>query len=98
MLNRAHLRSLSDVDIRLVRIFITVTECGGFAASEVELNIGRSTISKHISDLELRIGLKLCNHVRDDTVHEDRRTRNPHCSGNALTVFVHNTTCMATCA
>ncbi|WP_424975612.1 LysR family transcriptional regulator [Dinoroseobacter sp. S124A] len=61
MLNRAHLRSLSDVDIRLVRIFITVTECGGFAASEVELNIGRSTISKHISDLELRIGLKLCN-------------------------------------
>ncbi|WP_299356757.1 LysR family transcriptional regulator [uncultured Shimia sp.] len=55
------IRSLSDIDIRLVRIFFTVTECGGFAASELELNIGRSTISKHISDLELRIGLKLCN-------------------------------------
>lgn len=61
MAKRALIQSLSDIDIRLVRIFITVTECGGFAASELELNIGRSTISKHISDLELRIGLKLCN-------------------------------------
>ncbi len=61
MAKHALLRSLSDVDIRLVRIFITITECGGFAASELELNIGRSTISKHISDLELRVGLKLCN-------------------------------------
>ncbi len=61
MAKRALIHSLSDVDIRLVRVFITVTECGGFAASELELNIGRSTISKHISDLEMRIGLKLCN-------------------------------------
>lgn len=61
MARRAFLRSLGDVDIRLIRIFIAVTECGGFAASEAELNIGRSTISKHIADLELRIGLKLCN-------------------------------------
>jgi DNA-binding transcriptional LysR family regulator len=61
MVSRALVPSLRNVDIRLVRIFITVTECGGFAASELELNIGRSTISKHISDLEFRIGLKLCN-------------------------------------
>jgi len=61
MARRAMIRNLSDVDIRLVRIFITVSECGGFAASELELNVGRSTISKHISDLELRIGLTLCN-------------------------------------
>ncbi len=61
MAKRALIQSLSDVDIRLIRIFMTVSECGGFAASELELNIGRSTISKHISDLELRIGLKLCN-------------------------------------
>ncbi|MGC3939568.1 LysR family transcriptional regulator [Roseobacter sp. EG26] len=61
MAKLALIRSLSDIDIRLVRIFIVVTECGGFAASELELNIGRSTISKHISDLEARVGLKLCN-------------------------------------
>ncbi|MEP3276097.1 MAG: LysR family transcriptional regulator [Stappiaceae bacterium] len=61
MVKRALISNLGDVDIRLLRIFVTVTECGGFAASELELNIGRSTISKHIADLELRIGLKLCN-------------------------------------
>ncbi len=61
MAKRALLRSLGDVDIRLVRVFVTVSECGGFAASELELNIGRSTISKHISDLETRMALKLCH-------------------------------------
>lgn len=61
MVKRALLKSLGDVDIRLIRIFVAVTECGGFAASELELNIGRSTISKHIVDLETRLGLKLCN-------------------------------------
>ncbi|SLN70249.1 HTH-type transcriptional regulator CysL [Roseovarius albus] len=61
MSKSALIRRLSDVDIRLVRIFMTVTEYGGFAASELELNIGRSTISRHVSDLETRIGLKLCH-------------------------------------
>jgi DNA-binding transcriptional LysR family regulator len=61
MAKRALIRAVSNIDIRLVNIFIKVTECGGFAASELELNIGRSTISKNISDLESRIGLKLCN-------------------------------------
>ncbi|WP_375228972.1 LysR family transcriptional regulator [Roseobacter sp. S98] len=61
MAKRALLKRLSDVDIRLIRIFVAVTECGGFAASELELNIGRSTISRHIADLEQRLGLRLCN-------------------------------------
>ena len=52
---------ISEVDIRLLDIFKTVTACGGFTAAEFELNIGRSTISKHISDLETRIGFKLCH-------------------------------------
>ncbi len=51
---------LSNVDIRLLKVFRTVAECGGFAASEFELNVGRSTISRHISDLETRVGMKLC--------------------------------------
>lgn len=60
-MRRALLSSVSDVEIRLLRVFITVAECQGIAASELELNIGKSTISKHIADLEQRIGLKLCN-------------------------------------
>lgn len=59
--NKALIHQLNSVDIRLLRVFRTVADCGGFAASEFELNIGRSTISRHISDLETRIGLKLCN-------------------------------------
>jgi len=59
--NKALLRNINDVDLRLLRIFIVVADCGGFAASEFELNIGRSTISRHIADLEARIGIKLCN-------------------------------------
>ncbi|WP_298291949.1 LysR family transcriptional regulator [uncultured Litoreibacter sp.] len=61
MVKRAQLKSLGDVDIRLVRVFVAVTESGGLAAAEPELNIGRSTISKHVADLEMRMGLKLCN-------------------------------------
>ena len=52
---------IGDTDIRLLRIFNTVVESGGLSAAEAELNIGKSTISKHISDLELRLDLKLCN-------------------------------------
>jgi DNA-binding transcriptional LysR family regulator len=52
---------VTDVDIRLLDIFKTVAACGGFTAAEFELNVGRSTISKHISDLETRLGFKLCH-------------------------------------
>ncbi|ANF57478.1 LysR family transcriptional regulator [Halotalea alkalilenta] len=55
---------ISDFDIRLLRVFATVVECGGFTAAEVPLGIGRSAISVHMSDLEARIGLTLCRRGR----------------------------------
>ena len=61
MANRATLPQLGNADIRLLKVFMTVCECRGLAASEFELNIGRSTISKYISDLETRLALKLCH-------------------------------------
>ncbi len=61
MARKALLGQLGDIDIRLLRVFRAVVKSGGLAAAELELNIGRSTISKHISDLELRLGMKLCN-------------------------------------
>ncbi len=57
-------RKISDVDIRLLRIFKGVADCGGFSAAEVELNIARSTISTHMADLESRLNLKLCHRGR----------------------------------
>ena len=55
---------VGDYEIRLLRVFKTVVECGGFSAAEVELNISRSTISVHMSNLEARLKLKLCQRGR----------------------------------
>ena len=53
-----------DVDLRLLRVFVAIVECGGLSAAESRLNIGRSTISAHLSDLEVRLGIKLCKRGR----------------------------------
>jgi DNA-binding transcriptional LysR family regulator len=62
--SRAALGQLSDMDIRLLRVFKTVVDCGGMAAAELALNIGTSTVSRHIKDLETRLGLTLCRRGR----------------------------------
>jgi DNA-binding transcriptional LysR family regulator len=61
---RAALGQLSDMDIRLLRVFKSVVDCGGMSAAELELNIGTSTVSRHIKDLETRLGLTLCRRGR----------------------------------
>ncbi len=55
---------LSDIDIRLLRVFRVIVESRGLSTAQVELGIGRSTISKHLSDLEQRLGLRLCDRGR----------------------------------
>lgn len=60
MATRALLGNVTDNDLRLLRVFRAVANCGGFAAAELELNINRSTISRHIKDLETRLGVTLC--------------------------------------
>lgn len=55
---------IADTDIRLLRIYKAVVECGGFAAAEVTLNISRPAISTAISDLEQRLALRLCQRGR----------------------------------
>ncbi|PPC76004.1 LysR family transcriptional regulator [Pokkaliibacter plantistimulans] len=55
---------ISDIDIRLLKIFKAVVDNGGFAAAEVQLNISRPAISIAISDLEKRLDLRLCQRGR----------------------------------
>lgn len=55
---------LTDFDLKLLRVFKTVVDCGGFSAAQVELNIGRSAISRHIADLESRLDMRLCQRGR----------------------------------
>lgn len=62
--SRALLGQLSDMDLRLLRVFKSVVECGGMAAAELELNIGTSTVSRHVKDLETRLSMVLCRRGR----------------------------------
>jgi len=55
---------LGDADLRLLRVFKSVVECGGMASAELDLNIAMSTISRHVKDLETRLGLVLCRRGR----------------------------------
>ena len=55
---------LEPVDIRLLRVFRTVVDAGGFAQAATELNVGASTISVHMSELENRLGFALCTRGR----------------------------------
>lgn len=64
MVKKALLGQVGDTELRLLRIFKSVVQCGGLAAAELELNIGRSTVSRHVKDLEQRLGLVLCRRGR----------------------------------
>lgn len=61
---KVKLGQVGDYEIRLLKVFEAVVECGGFSAAESELSIGRSTISIHIANLEERLDLKLCRRGR----------------------------------
>jgi DNA-binding transcriptional LysR family regulator len=56
--------SVADIDIKLLRVFCTIVECGGFSQAQSELNVSRSTISTHMANLETRLGFKLCSRGR----------------------------------
>jgi len=62
--DKALLGQVGDMDLRLLRVFKAVADCGGMAAAELELNIGMSTVSRHVKDLETRLGLTLCRRGR----------------------------------
>lgn len=54
------LSQLRDLDLQLLRLFVTVVESGGFSAAQGELGIGQSTISTQMAKLETRLGFRLC--------------------------------------
>jgi DNA-binding transcriptional LysR family regulator len=64
MVKKALLGQVGDSEIRLLQIFKAVVDCGGLSAAELELNIGRSTVSRHVRDLEERLNLVLCRRGR----------------------------------
>jgi len=55
---------IADVDLRLLRVFRTVVDQGGFAGAELALDKGKSAISMDIAHLEQRLGARLCRRGR----------------------------------
>ena len=55
--NAVPIGHIGDYEIKQLKIFKVVADCGGFSAAETELNVSRSTISIHISNLESRLNL-----------------------------------------
>lgn len=50
----------NERDLRSLRIFCTVAEAGGFAAAEHRLHMSKASISRHIREVEERLGVRLC--------------------------------------
>jgi DNA-binding transcriptional LysR family regulator len=58
------LPQIANLDLGLLRVFVAVVRSGGFSAARTELNVGQPTISNKIADLELRLGMRLCERGR----------------------------------
>jgi DNA-binding transcriptional LysR family regulator len=58
------MNQLHTIDLKLLRVFETIVKHGGFAAAQAVLNIGQSTISEYVSQLEGRLGVRLCERGR----------------------------------
>ncbi|MEH6531944.1 MAG: LysR family transcriptional regulator [Photobacterium frigidiphilum] len=54
------MRKINDVDLKLLHLFITIVDSGGFSAAQFKLNMHQSTISTKMNDLETRLGMTLC--------------------------------------
>ncbi|WP_377150710.1 LysR family transcriptional regulator [Roseovarius aestuarii] len=55
---------ISGSDIHLLSVFDSVVRNNGFSAAQAELGLSQPTISNHITALEERIGVKLCQRGR----------------------------------
>lgn len=58
------LTNLSDIDLKLLRVFIAVAEAQGVSAAQDVLRMTQSTISTHLATLETRLGFRLCQRGR----------------------------------
>ncbi len=55
---------LADIDLKLLRIFYAIVKNDGFSAAQYELNMSLPAISSAMTQLEQRLGFKLCERGR----------------------------------
>jgi DNA-binding transcriptional LysR family regulator len=56
--------NLSKAELHLLYVFCAIVEARGFSAAQITLNVSASTISRQITDLETRLGMRLCHRGR----------------------------------
>lgn len=56
--------SMQNLDLKLMKTFAAIVECDGFSAAQYRLNVSLSTISSTMSQLESRLGFKVCERGR----------------------------------
>jgi DNA-binding transcriptional LysR family regulator len=55
---------LNNVDLRLLQVFRTIVEAGGFSPAQLLLNVSQPTLSIQMGQLESRLGVRLCQRGR----------------------------------
>lgn len=58
------LRRLTDIDLRLIRVFCAIVDANGFQGAQISLNMAQSTLSTHLASLEAKLGSRLCERGR----------------------------------
>ena len=58
------LPNIQDVDLRLLRVFQSVVRHRGLTAAQQELGVTQATISTQLTQLESRLGFRLCDRGR----------------------------------
>lgn len=58
------MRRLDNIDLRLLRVFLTLVDAGGFPEAQIVLNLSPSTLSTHLGTLERKLGGRLCERGR----------------------------------
>lgn len=53
-------KKLTERDLRGLRVFRAAVEANGFAAAERSLGMSKATISRHIKEVEEKLGARLC--------------------------------------
>jgi DNA-binding transcriptional LysR family regulator len=54
----------TDLDLKLIRVFLAVADARGITAAQASLGVGQPTISTQLSALEARVGFRLCERGR----------------------------------
>lgn len=53
------------LELKLLKVFKAVVEARGFSAAQQQLGVSLASISKQVSDLEVRLGMRLCTRGRE---------------------------------